>query len=169
MHYMTPEGSYATDPDGAERTLELRQMVQVRAETVMALASGTGQTRHDWPLRPQADSRKPNASVLWRACSNRINRHVTLRRLCMRPACESCWTWCTTTPSTQVNMPAIACLISALRVVSPSFTPRISENGLLMVSGLILVWSEPEHERDLERSQMLYRMLVLGYSCYTQA
>ena len=27
MHYMTPEGGYATDPDGAERTLEFRQMV----------------------------------------------------------------------------------------------------------------------------------------------
>ena len=30
VHYMAPEGGYATDPDGAERTLEFRQMVQAR-------------------------------------------------------------------------------------------------------------------------------------------
>jgi pullulanase-type alpha-1,6-glucosidase len=28
LHYTTPEGSYATDPDGAARTLQFRQMVQ---------------------------------------------------------------------------------------------------------------------------------------------
>ena len=27
MHYTTPEGSYATDPNGATRTLQFREMV----------------------------------------------------------------------------------------------------------------------------------------------
>lgn len=31
VHYGVPEGSYATDPDSADRVLEYRQMVKVRA------------------------------------------------------------------------------------------------------------------------------------------
>ncbi|MGN6333442.1 MAG: pullulanase-type alpha-1,6-glucosidase [Motilibacteraceae bacterium] len=33
LHYTTPEGSYATNPDGAQRTLEYRQMVQALNRT----------------------------------------------------------------------------------------------------------------------------------------
>ena len=41
VHYMAPEGGYATDPDGAERTLEFRQMVQARAMAHESLGSRT--------------------------------------------------------------------------------------------------------------------------------
>ncbi len=40
MHYMAPEGGYATDPDGAERTLEFRQMVQARADALSLVQHG---------------------------------------------------------------------------------------------------------------------------------
>ena len=36
LHYTTPEGSYATEPDGPARTLEFRRMV--RASTAPACA-----------------------------------------------------------------------------------------------------------------------------------
>ena len=39
MHYMASEGGYATDPDGAERTLEFRQMVQARVTPAYGVAS----------------------------------------------------------------------------------------------------------------------------------
>ena len=42
FHYTTPEGSYATDPNGTQRILEFRQMVQSLNGTICAYGNGCG-------------------------------------------------------------------------------------------------------------------------------
>jgi pullulanase-type alpha-1,6-glucosidase len=93
FHYMTPEGSYATDPNGAQRILEYRQMVQALNEAglrfvqdvVFNHTNASGQSNKSVLDRvvPGYYHRLNDRGVVERStcCDNTATEHNMMRRL----------------------------------------------------------------------------------------